>query len=392
MRTWLIIGDVVVLVLLVFLLDATYQTMATQQEQYNETRLSRSVEYAAEAAFAAATNTQETNLSYITNIDKDNYNIPLDTSEVVSTFDTVLSYCYGFAPGSEASANIEDSIGVMVLACTDGYYVLERAQDSENGTGLLWTIKKPYSYELTTKDGEYVTYGLTLNTETFVRVALTGDSSVDSYTVRTGTSYDKTGGEVTDEIRRMAVSSILTDAARYYMTENIGHDPEVSIFLPSAQTLSGINQIAAPSLLVIMDDCPYAGVEETGTSALTGNRLIRKVRVIGYYRNGRALYSYEGQGAADTVSSDGVEYFDTVEEAAYAGYGPDLEYLANAINYERVVATAADEDDYRTAYEEYDPAKNYVAGDYVAYMNRDYFCIADTSGEFNSTCWLEIEE
>lgn len=105
-----------------------------------------------------------------------------------------------------------------------------------------------------------------------------------------------------------------------------------AFYIPSRQTLTGINDIKTPSFLVILHKAGYAGCDDTLDAAITGLKAIRKIKTVGYRDEyGNYKYCYESQQASGDY--DILEYFNSPEDAARAGYTVDYRYIFNRIEH-----------------------------------------------------------
>ena len=347
MRTFYTIANMIGLFILLFMIDNTYKQVNIYEEAYNELRLSKAVEYATDMAFTDSLAETDAGLSYVTSMYKSSVNTPLNTANTLNSFDMIMALNYGMSLDASSYQAIEDSIGTMVLAGADGYYITNLEKIGDNETALTWSLKLPYTYEIETiKNGEthVITYGVTLNTESYTRVDMKKNAHT-SPSITQNTSFAKSGGEMNESIRNNAVSTTLTDAITYSMEHNMinnGDELDFSVYIPSAQTMSGINQIATPTLLVIMKDSDFAGVHGTQKAALTGIRVIRKIRVLAYTDNaGNKLYSYEYQGASKNPNYTVITHYDSIEEAAKNGYHADMDYIFRKIDYDGFLESQA---------------------------------------------------
>lgn len=140
----------------------------------------------------------------------------------------------------------------------------------------------------------------------------------------------------TKTARTEAISKTLTDALTYSADANNADrgGTDLGTYIPSSQTLSGINSIRTPTIMFIMQSGDYTGEVSDDNIALTGIRTIHEVRTIGYRaKDGKLKYSWEWQGAAEKYGANNVTYFESQEEAVQKGYYPDHEFLFNRMDY-----------------------------------------------------------
>lgn len=344
MKIWFSIVNLIALFCILWMTDAIYQEVGICERQYNEQRMIKSVEYASEKAFYDSVGTKSTGLDY-----NDPVSVIIDPEKTKESFNLMMEMNYGLSISGYSDTAVEDSIAAMALMATDGFYLAKLQRTAEYEWRLFWTPKYPYVFWKQEGDTAY-TYAVTLSDERWTKVWRRADNSLG---YESGNSYfdPELGGEITDDIRRKAVSQTLTDAIAQSMEDNALFREEIrhALYFPSKQTLSGINSIHAPSFLVVMHEAPYAGIDHTLDAAITGLKVIRRIRAVGYWKNGRRMYCMETQGAVEDIyggvflpgseiaddnvqNTYGIRYFTTAEDAARAGYLPDYDYIFNKID------------------------------------------------------------
>lgn len=327
MKTWFNLFNLLALFVLLFVMDGLYRKIDLYENEYNEQRLIRAVEYASEKAFYDSIGTKSNQTDYINDIQ-----VVTDPGKTLESFDVMMELNYGLSVSDASDISIEDSIVGMSLITNDGYYIARLQKTEDDTLRLYWSPKYPYSFEKT-EGGTTYTYGVTLADELWYKVWHTGK------TLRFAKGYhyadSEAAGALNDEVRRQAVSRSLTDAMALSMEENSlsRDDSAYSIYIPSEQTLNGINDIYTPSFLVVIGNAPYAGCDDTLDAAITGLKVIRKIRTIGYQdEHGKYKYCYETQQASERYEI--LEYFNSPEDAARAGYTADYRYIFNRISYD----------------------------------------------------------
>lgn len=308
-----------------FITDGLYHKIDLYENEYNEQRLIHAVEYASEKAFYDSIGSKSNQTDYVNTIQ-----VTVDPGKTLESFDIMMELNYGLSISAESDVCIEDSIAGLSLITDDGYYLAKLQETDEDELRLYWTPKYPFTFEKK-EGGTVYTYGVTLSDEKWCKVYHDA-SGVLHYD--TGTSYAdvKAAGALTDQIRKQTISRNLTDALALSMEENsLTKDASgYSLYIPSKQTLSGINDIYTPSFLVVINNATYAGCDDTLDAAITGLKVIRKIRTVGYKNEkGELKYCYEGQEASDRY--DILEYFGSPEDAARAGYTADYNYILKKI-------------------------------------------------------------
>lgn len=326
------------LFLLAIIMNTTYHRMDIYEQEYNEQRLSKATEYATYAAFSESIGKVTDDTDYDNVLD-----VLLNDKETLETFDDMMCFNYDLSRTNRSKQAVEDSIRTAILAAEDGYYVLTLGDDGEYGTKLMWSPKLPYSYEYKTNNGKRVdTFAVNLQSEKWSMVRLENNGQLgkkEEY--HSGKKYSESfpsNDKLTDEARKEAISKTLTDALAYSADRNNSYrgGTDLGTYIPSNQTLSGINSIKTPSIMFVMQGGDYTGKIATDGIALTGIRAIRQIRTLGYRADdGELKYSYEWQGASEKYGQDNIVYFDSPEEAAKNGYIPDHEFIYNRIEFDK---------------------------------------------------------
>lgn len=325
MKTWFNLFNLLGLFCLMFIADGLYRKIELYEKEYSEQRLIRSVEYASEKAFYDSIGSKSNQTDYV-----DDIQVTVDPGKTLESFDVMMELNYGLSLSSSSDVCIEDSIAGLSLVTNDGYYLARLQKTDPDGLRLYWTPKYPFTFEK--REGNRVyTYGVTLSDENWCKVS--HDASGMLHFDR-GTSYSdvKAAGALSDQVRKQVISRSLTDALALSMEENslTKEAAGYSLYIPSKQTLSGINEIYTPSFLVVISNAGYAGCDDTLDAAITGLKVIRKIRTVGYRNErGEYKYCYETQNASDRY--DILEYFSSPEAAARAGYTADYDYIFNKI-------------------------------------------------------------
>lgn len=283
MRVWYVLIDMMALFVLTIMLNTTYHRINIYEQEYNAQKLSRSTEYATSAAFSDSLGQISDSIDYENVI-----SVLLDTNKTLETFDDMMCFNYGLSRKSQSKQAIEDSIRTAVLAAEDGFYVLTTGSDGEDGLKLMWSPKLPYSYN---PKGKTDTYGVALQTQDWIKVDKNGK-------VTKGSKWSDISGTINNKIRKEAISKSLTDAITYTVDNNdyARGDAQFGTYIPSEQTISGINDIKTPSIMFIIQGSDYTGQVASDNVALTGLRTVRKVRTIAYENEkGQKKYCYEWQ-------------------------------------------------------------------------------------------------
>ncbi len=221
---------------------------------------------------------------------------------------------------------MESYIPVAVLACNNGYYITTQSEVDTNKADavdggeyrLKWSIKKPYTIQKDT-----TLYSVNMNNKHWISATGSKGSSLN---LETGLDY--TGKGITaDDVIRTINTKITNDMLFQINQQNSLKDKwDYKFYLPPTQTTTGVNAIEKPSLLIIMQGVDIASSHKLDAINIAGLKAIKKKVVLGFEKNGIKYYCYEGQMPEDEI--DLIEdYFDSMEDAAKAGYTPNYEYL-----------------------------------------------------------------
>lgn len=358
MKTWYAIADMIGLFVLMVIMATIYKRIDIYDQEYNSVRLSKSVEYSTSAAFEDSLAKTTAAIDY-----SDLSQVRISTIKTMDTFDDMMCFNYNLARTEESKASVEETVRGGILAAKDGFYVLSMQDDSADGKDgaerLTWSPKLPYTG----------TYGRDSagKPRTIAFELGTGDCAyrmVDSngtYAKKDRTDLDYTSAlgisrKNLDKLRKKSVSESITNALTYSVDNNdrVRGDLDADAYIPSDQTISGINSIKTPSILFVVQGGGYTGKVAHENVAFTGLKVIPRTRIIGYYDRldgNKKKYAYERQGVLETMitvggekinryfsgdSENPTEYpvFSSPEDAAKKGYVPDYDHIFRAISYD----------------------------------------------------------
>ena len=366
MKTWLSIANMMGIVCLMILVSILCRNIELYEDQYNEQRLIKSMEYSAEAAFINSIGVEE-NLT--------NYGSVLPivlTNETIPTFCDVMELNYDMSKCEANDVAVEESIGAICLMANDGYYITDTVEVRDAEFRQVWSPKLPYSVkenpdvvaEATT--GAPITVAVTLDSNRWWATA--SDVSISAGFVEGMFSDEKTPDTIDDKEKYKAVfkdrypllflnedkvpsilnrsladnivSTSVTNALSYRLAnqEGIGRNTtsEYSLIIPSLDTYAGINQVRNPSLIVVINNAKYSAYKGK-CAAMQGLKVTWKPRILRYDskiidpKTGKPIryYCYEGQNK--NIDYDTVIPYNSEEDAARAGCCPDIESLMNPI-------------------------------------------------------------
>lgn len=250
-----------------------------------------------------------------TNLHMDSANMDyflVDPELAVHEYGTVMALSLGMQPTDDVVETVlRDYVKILIVAGYDGYYVYQVSGGNQTSTDLVGTWKIPYTYTAMV-DGKEHHYALALN----------GNKCWEF--------YDENG--TTQHLKRFVDSPLSKNLANAEINRIISSDLNTriqdlyvggwknQIYIPSSVSSLGVDQpIQGPTVLALAD-----GLMGSQSFGIGGTRLQRNNMVVGYVRNGEKYYCFASKlpsGFTPDIS------FDTVEEAALAGYKYDLEVM-----------------------------------------------------------------
>lgn len=317
-----------------------YKDIRENEKHFQELRLKYVVDYATEASFSATLEGGNLGISY-----QDLQNVRVMPENALGVLKSVILLSYDMAL-SETNFNSMDSyISSAVIAVSDGYY-LATPRDF-NSTKLSWGIKKPYTIKY--KNGKTVV-AYNISNENWYAAIQNGnnvilDKAINWNTPGSGgvllSNYIDSNpdrGKILTSINKQIMEDInynireRNKTIEKYKNGTIkevytNRDVNDFIYLPSVQTTSGVNTITKPSMFVTLTGVDFAGTQRLETQSVGGYTIDEKKRVLGFIENGKKYYCYEGQLADLTKVQT---FYNSVEEAASAGYYPHLAYLSKS--------------------------------------------------------------
>lgn len=331
---------------LLIMLTTFYIQLETSITEYDTDRLSKAIEYSGEMAFHYSLASVNNELSY-----QDMNQTTLSPNLCLPAFEEMMCLNYDISIYDENLKYVEDSIATALLATNDGYYITLMSEVNETGEAhsntyeFNWSPKLPYTIKTyDNNDNVSSEIAVRLGSEKWIRV------DANTLDITSGTSYADIGNiktspneegivqkniSLNSETVARAISTRITNA----ITQNIDSigslrsDKDYTLYIPSEQTSSGLNKIDSPSLILIMKDVDYSGQAKVRNAQISGLKVIKKVRIIGYMDDAnQKKYCYESQIVDNfLVKLKAIAYFDSVEEAALAGFSPDYRYIFNKI-------------------------------------------------------------
>lgn len=357
MRVWAPIFNVFAVLLIGYMLLVFLKIDEVNKRQFEELRLKYAVDYAVEAAFRTTVSVEDIGIDYA-DID----NVRVNPNLVMETFKSLICLSYDMAMSKENFAHIESAIPTGVLMANDGYYILEAVKEdltqgpydgTPNSVGdgidggdivLRWSVKKPYLIDSNPANptNGYL-YAANIYNETWTRV---NKDVTQPMLIEEGKEFSEAGaGHLDRDKIQVNMSKLVTDDINYQIylrntmyasllsgSNNVvgkyGNMP--NFYLPSGDSLTAINSIKRPTLMMFMQGVDFANGQSIDVVGLGGARTVRKRQIAGFIKGGIRYYCYEKQ-LPEAEYGLVQEFFPTMEKAAEDGYRPHMEYLTKPV-------------------------------------------------------------
>jgi len=319
MKVWSAIFNFFAVFLLFFMLISFHLVDLSMDRSFQELRLRYAVDYATEAAFLEALGGADVGLDYL-----DLTDVLLAPGESLRVFTTLLAKSYGLAVTDDNLTHLSNFIPVAILATNSGYYVASMQEvNRPAGTGglhkLSWGIKRPYTVTVGN-----ITYAVNLLNDEWISARELGGTTIELLEGR------ELPMGVSREIIDLNVSRSITSSVNHAISErnrlNTSLLWEYTFFMPTDITAAGIHNVDYPSLIVILQGADFAGSRRLNSVSVGGFRVERQTTVLGFTEGGIRYYCYEGQLPSHLIGSV-VDFFNSVEDAARAGFSPHPIFL-----------------------------------------------------------------
>lgn len=304
---------VIFAILMIMYLPANLLRAAKSEEaELNGKILEAIVDYAGEAAMASCI--EENIGTEYSDLDS----IIFTPEHALDTFTTSLCISYDIAVSEENKAMIANAIPAMVLVTNDGYYIAQQQEiDSEATLELVWGIKKPYLIDI----GTSTLYNVKLSKSSGYAI----NKNNYTYTLVKDTSSFPSD-EITYQQINLAINKDVNLALARYC-EHFNETAMESFYLPVSNSVSGVNRIERPTLIVLLHNLTIAGMKIQDYISISGMNVVKKDYCVGWTLNGVKYYTYkELTGSNASLAKDNGVVFGSAAEAAAAGYIP---YLAD---------------------------------------------------------------
>jgi len=281
-----------------FLFSYLFVYLDNTNKQESQTVLQTVVNNAVDAAVPELLDSADLKMTYV-----DWGSMQIDPYSVLNQFVVALSLNLGYEPVSTTYDIVANKYVRLVCVCVyDGFYIATPVPEQ----GLVLSPKYPYRYAQ-----ENVVYGLNFNKKKALRL-------------------DKQTGVITsvnnplDEARTSAaITASIVDEINYQLEKIYPNGWSHNIFIPAnLSSVSGVNTISAPAVFAVVGD-PDSGVECFGIGAA---ELITNRFVACYTEGGKKKYCYTSL-IAHPESLTFEALFDSIDEAAEAGYSYDFERM-----------------------------------------------------------------
>ena len=349
MKVWNALFNIFAIVIIAIMMITINRMDEANRKQFEEVRLSYAVDYAVEAAFRAAIDTDSIGTDYANGGMEE---VKVNPSMVLPAFYNVLCMSYDISMTDENIAQIQNSIATGVLAAVDGYYVLEEVEVDKDPTDiniggeydLKWGVKRPYI--VYTDNGNRL-FAVNLVNDKWSEYVLPTQQHTNE-AILTGSKYDETadagrgyGVSLTREKADQAISKLITEDINYAINaRNINHTENVirSFYVPSSTSMTAVNDIKSPSLIMIFQDSTFLNGYDLDAISIGGARVRVKAQVLGFTVNGdptgQKYYCYAGQQMGGTFKSGEpkpgisiVERLSSIHQATKKGYLPHFMFL-----------------------------------------------------------------
>lgn len=377
MKVWNAIFNLFAVLIIAMMIIVINKIEATNLKQFEEVRMSYAIDYATEAAFRSCISTDTVGTDYI---ESGLEEVRVNPTLALDTFCNVLCMSYDLSRGDENFNLIKQSIATSVLCGIDGYYVLEPIEiDTDpydvvlgGEYDLKWGIKRPYLlrtdenrlFALNIVNEQTIEYNMDrtaappeidpngnalINDDAPALIFRTkydeggaGAESVDDLNPGSA-SYGPTG--ITEEMKLQAVSEMITEDINIAINKrnlNTTGTKTNSFYMPASNSLTAINQIKSPTLIVLFQDSEFLNGYHLDAVSVGGNRVRVRTQVIGFTIPDsedptEEYYCFAGQQLGKDKYGETkpaiqiIARFDTMHEAAEAGFSPHFYFLNEPI-------------------------------------------------------------
>lgn len=346
MKMWGTISTFLSLILFIYVLFFIYQMDDEVCRQFAEQRLRYAVDYATEAAFREALESDNIGIDYT-----DITDVQLSPTNALTTFESLICLNFDISLDDNNLAYIESFIPTAIMICSDGYYI---ARTTESGYlagnkvlgglyRLRWGLKKPYMFPFNDANNDYVAFSLNGKALYEVKTDVTGDIVQE-------TLYENGKDSVYTSVwsYENCMKDIVNDANLAIRDRNAhfssGTADIQNFFVPLDFSTVNANAIKQPSFIAMIQNAEFAGHKKVSAMSVGGEKVVEKQMVVAFSTSDEALCQKYGLNAGqcyycwsndlpDTLASSAANYYKTVDEAALAGYFPAVTLMSNTSKF-----------------------------------------------------------
>ena len=344
MKVWSAIFNLIAVVIIAIMLLVINNIDEVNRRQFEEIRLSYAIDYAVEAAFRAAVDTDSIGTDYSNGGLEE---VKVNPTMILSTFYNVLAKSYDITLNDDMLAKMEQSIATGVLCAVDGYYVLETVEKDSNPYdyniggeyGLIWGVKRPYIVYADNGNRLFTTNIVNQKWAEYIPPARQEENAA----IITGKDYTdaRLGGVLTEERVKQSISKLITEDINFSINERniaLTETKINSFYIPSSSSLTAVNNIKSPTLIIIFQDSTFLNGYDMDVVSIGGARVRVRAQVLGFTivgdPSGEKYYCYAGQQLGEYFKTGErkpeiniVERLSNMHQAAKKGYSPHLMFL-----------------------------------------------------------------
>jgi len=331
MKVWGAIFNIIAVLIIITITMSMSQFIRISRRDFDQERLNISVTYATEAMFRESLKVQDIGLDYF-----HEDMIDISPGNSLDTFLELMSINYGLSNSQENSELLLNNINALILLDSSGFYTLQLVQDDttpqDNIMGrefaFRWSVKIPYM-----KTVGNTTVALSTGREGWASITTGG-------TILAQEGEDNPLGltdlQINSTIREQIKENIIAEASKRELDTGIFDN---LITIPFTQTITGVNPLDPPGILLLMSGGGYASVDDISAVSVSGFKVRERNNIVGFIENssGRRYYAKQGQLDPGRINIPGpsgymiLDYFNNMREAAEAGFFPHIGILRRKV-------------------------------------------------------------
>lgn len=320
---------IISVIYLAALMVGYFKYTMNEQDELQQLILSYAIDYCSDAAMQEVLIGDDLEMDYSAD-----GQVLVDPKAALDTFVDMFCLNYDIGISGETRKHVlQNYIPVACLAGYDGFYIAKyQPVKSDTNvyyppeTGLsnsTWDVvfgpKLPYTY---TNGG--TSYALNMGMD--YAYAINGINVTKPAGLPPGLSSKAAG--------IAKINEIITNEIAYTVNSVNELNPnwKHSFFIPAQlTTLTGVNPINGPSLIVLVQNVDLASARPISGFSVSGSKVGRARMVVGYIRNVNGIdikyycYADKADKLPPSITID--DLFQSVEDAARAGYYYDAEYM-----------------------------------------------------------------